>query len=130
MKSQEEIHEVDKHVGANIRARRREMGLSQEALASACGVSFQQVQKYERGTNRVSASMLWEICRVLQCTPNDLIPSTSLDQPTGVMPSKLFREIILKPNGDQFLRNAAKLPDWAFNLVNNAATHMAHHLTA
>ena len=52
---------VDLHVGDRIRLRRKALGLSQEHLAAAVGVSYQQVQKYERGHNRVSASSLFEI---------------------------------------------------------------------
>lgn len=56
---------VDRHVGLRIRMRRRALGLSQERLADAIGLTFQQVQKYERAANRVSASKLWEVSRVL-----------------------------------------------------------------
>lgn len=51
-------HPVDLHVGGKIRERRRECRMTQKALASSCGISFQQLQKYESGENRVSASML------------------------------------------------------------------------
>jgi transcriptional regulator with XRE-family HTH domain len=54
-------HPVDLHVGARIRARRQVLDQSQQQLADALGITFQQVQKYERGANRVSASKLWEI---------------------------------------------------------------------
>lgn len=57
---------IDLHVGASIRMRRRLLGVSQEKLAEALGLTFQQVQKYERGANRVSASKLYEIARTLQ----------------------------------------------------------------
>ena len=57
---------VDLHVGMRIRQRRRALGLSQERLADTLGLTFQQVQKYERGANRVSASKLYEIARTLQ----------------------------------------------------------------
>jgi transcriptional regulator with XRE-family HTH domain len=56
---------VDLHVGARIRLRRRMQGVSQEKLADALGLTFQQVQKYERGANRVSASKLYEIASAL-----------------------------------------------------------------
>ena len=56
---------VDKHVSTQIRNRRILMGLSQERLADAVGVTFQQIQKYERGTNRVSASRLWGFSKIL-----------------------------------------------------------------
>jgi transcriptional regulator with XRE-family HTH domain len=57
---------VDKLVGRNIRVLRLAKGLSQTELADELGVTFQQVQKYEKGTNRVSASRLQEMCHVLQ----------------------------------------------------------------
>lgn len=59
-----EIHNVDVHVGQRIRLRRKFLGFSQTKLGDALGVAFQQMQKYERGTNRVSASMLYGISKV------------------------------------------------------------------
>lgn len=56
---------IDKHVGARIRERRKSLHMSQEKLAEHLGLTFQQVQKYERGFNRVSASKLYEIARTL-----------------------------------------------------------------
>ena len=57
---------VDAFVGGRIRERRTEMGLTQENLATALEISYQQVQKYEAGTNRVSAGRLYEIARKLE----------------------------------------------------------------
>jgi transcriptional regulator with XRE-family HTH domain len=59
---------IDLHVGNRIRLRRKVLGVSQESLAADLGLTFQQVQKYERGANRVSASKLYEIARSLQTT--------------------------------------------------------------
>lgn len=56
---------IDKHVGRQLRSRRVLTGLSQEKLADAIGVTFQQVQKYERGTNRISASRLYNFSKIL-----------------------------------------------------------------
>ena len=56
---------VDLHVGGRVRMRRKMLGVSQERLAEALGLTFQQVQKYERGANRISASKLYEIARFL-----------------------------------------------------------------
>jgi transcriptional regulator with XRE-family HTH domain len=56
---------IDNHVGARMRLRRTLMGMSQERLGEALGLTFQQVQKYERGVNRVSASRLYDLARVL-----------------------------------------------------------------
>ncbi len=56
---------IDVHVGGRIRLRRTLMGMSQERLGEALGLTFQQVQKYERGVNRVGASRLFDLSRVL-----------------------------------------------------------------
>ena len=61
---------VDQHVGARIRALRIMRGLSQEKLADRSGITFQQVQKYEKGTNRVSPSRLVEFAETLQVDPS------------------------------------------------------------
>lgn len=58
---------IDIHVGRRIRARRVLCGLSQTALGEAIGITFQQMQKYESGANRVSASRLWRCARALDC---------------------------------------------------------------
>jgi transcriptional regulator with XRE-family HTH domain len=64
---------VDIGAGARIRIRRRMMNLSQSDLAAALGVSFQQVQKYERGTNRVSLSMAVRIAKKLKMTVAEIV---------------------------------------------------------
>lgn len=56
---------VDVHVGSRIRLRRTLLGMSQEKLGGAIGLTFQQVQKYERGTNRVGSSRLYQLAKVL-----------------------------------------------------------------
>jgi transcriptional regulator with XRE-family HTH domain len=56
---------IDVHVGSRIRLRRTLLGMSQERLADAIGLTFQQVQKYERGANRVGSSRLFDLARVL-----------------------------------------------------------------
>ena len=57
---------LDVHVGGRIRLRRTLLGISQEKLGEAIGLTFQQVQKYERGANRIGASRLYELSRVLE----------------------------------------------------------------
>lgn len=57
---------TDKHVGSRVRMRRLMLNMSQTALGDAIGISFQQVQKYERGANRISASRLQQMANVLQ----------------------------------------------------------------
>ncbi|MFC0342305.1 MULTISPECIES: helix-turn-helix domain-containing protein [Paracoccus] len=58
-------HVVDVHVGQRIRHRRWTVGMTQQQLADAVGIKFQQIQKYETGMNRVSASRLWDIAAAL-----------------------------------------------------------------
>lgn len=66
-------HPLDVALGSRIRLRRRELGLSQEQLARQVGITFQQVQKYEHGTNRVSFSRLVEIAQALHCGVMDIV---------------------------------------------------------
>jgi len=57
---------IDKHVGSRVRMRRMMLGMSQEKLGDALALTFQQVQKYEKGTNRIGASRLQQISQILQ----------------------------------------------------------------
>lgn len=61
---------IDKHVGSRVRLRRVLLGLSQEKLGDALGLTFQQVQKYEKGANRIGASRLQEISKILGVPPS------------------------------------------------------------
>ncbi|MEY2540815.1 MAG: hypothetical protein QOI22_417 [Verrucomicrobiota bacterium] len=56
---------IDEYIGARMRERRVELSITQSRLADELGVSFQQVQKYEKGINRISASRLFDICKIL-----------------------------------------------------------------
>jgi transcriptional regulator with XRE-family HTH domain len=78
---------MDIALGAAVRIRRRTIGISQEALAEQCGVSFQQIQKYENGANRISFSRLVQIARALKCRVVDLMDV--LDGPDREMTSDL-----------------------------------------
>ena len=64
-KSEPIVSEIDVAIGGRIRTRRELKGATQAVLAKACGVTFQQIQKYERGTNRVSCARLFDISRFL-----------------------------------------------------------------
>ena len=66
-------HPLDVALGGRIRLRRRELGMSQDQLARKIGITFQQVQKYEHGTNRVSFSRLVEIAEALKCSVSDIM---------------------------------------------------------
>ncbi len=64
--SEQQPHPIDVHVGGRVRVRRVHLGLSQAKLAAALGLTFQQIQKYERGVNRISASKLFELSQFLE----------------------------------------------------------------
>jgi transcriptional regulator with XRE-family HTH domain len=59
-------HPTDVHVGKRVREARASRGMSQSTLAEKLGISFQQVQKYEKGTNRIGGSRLWDICAITE----------------------------------------------------------------
>lgn len=70
---------VDVVVGRRLKARRRLLGITQEALARDCGVTFQQIQKYEGAVSRVSAHMLWKLACALQVEINYFFSGLSKD---------------------------------------------------
>src|SRR5690606_2690598 len=78
-------HHIDQVVGLRIAARRSALGWSQSALARALGVSFQQVQKYETGANRVSASRLHQAAVAMGCSVADFFPARSSVEGEGAM---------------------------------------------
>jgi transcriptional regulator with XRE-family HTH domain len=63
---------IDKKIGAAIRLQRLKLGLSQTELGKALGVTFQQIQKYESGTNAVASTRIPDLCHTLKISPNDL----------------------------------------------------------
>lgn len=79
---------VDMHVGKRVRLRRTLLGLSQEQLGTELNVTFQQVQKYERGANRISASRLWDIGQILDVPINyffdDMTENTMQSSPRRI----------------------------------------------
>jgi transcriptional regulator with XRE-family HTH domain len=94
---------VDIVVGTRIRLRRKELGVSQENLADKIGVTFQQVQKYERGTNRVSASMLSKIATALDCGVADFFGND--EEPKNI---KLFG-MLATPGAVELLQAFARI---------------------
>ena len=98
---------VDVIVGARIAARRRELGLSQSDLARALSITFQQVQKYERGVNRVSASKLWATARFLRLPVQHLFPQEEGAETAEVeavaTADSILEAVQTLPPGDQML---------------------------
>ena len=76
-------NDVDRHVGSQVRMRRLMIGMSQEKLGDLLGVTFQQVQKYEKGTNRISASRLQQISTSLGVTIDYLYGQAGRAEPAG-----------------------------------------------
>ena len=89
---------IDIHVGNRVRLRRTLLGLSQEKLGEALGLTFQQIQKYEKGSNRIGSSRLWDLSRVLKTDVSyffeDMDKSTASSSP---------RNIIKKESGESSL---------------------------
>ena len=84
--TKDRIHPIDRHVGERLRLARVTNKMSQTALGTAAGITFQQVQKYERGTNRVSASRLFEFANALGVDISYFFDGAS-DQPTKTRPT-------------------------------------------
>lgn len=85
---------VDIHVGSRVRLRRTLLGMSQEKLGGALGLTFQQVQKYERGTNRIGSSRLYQLSRILDVPVSfffDDMPDEAAAQGEGMAESTQTR---------------------------------------
>lgn len=102
--------EIDVHVGKRLREARRLAGMSQQDLASLMGVTFQQVQKYERGANRISASRLYTLSRTLGTTTEyffeEVCADTLLSMAASDMGHAGRHEILLLVRGFQQIGDA------------------------
>ena len=104
---------VDRHVGLRIRLRRKELGVSQEKLAEALGLTFQQVQKYERAANRVSASKLWEMARTLKTSISYFFEG--LDEPAWIEAGQkcgdraAIEDFLLTPEGMELAASFSRI---------------------
>lgn len=117
-------HPVDIHVGHRFRARRKAIGLPQSELAAALDVTFQQVQKYEQGRNRISASKLFEAACILKVRPDYFFeglpgaegPDHSKSVPTDDAPTPHGLTIV-----DSFARLNSKQRRAVENLIRSLA---------
>jgi transcriptional regulator with XRE-family HTH domain len=102
---------IDVHVGNRVRMRRLLLGMNQETLANALGLTFQQVQKYEGGANRVSASRLSAMAEILGVPISyffgDLRPDNAEDNPED----QRLREHLQRPETIEFIRLYYAIPD-------------------
>ncbi|ALN74858.1 MULTISPECIES: helix-turn-helix domain-containing protein [unclassified Aureimonas] len=104
----EQPDSIDVSVGRQVRALRKARRMSLDMLASKVGVTYQQVQKYESGTNRVSASMLARIARVLNVRISDFFPDEETDAGSGAQTADLSSLVIAQKIGllDPHLRRS------------------------
>lgn len=106
MSEERSANAVDRRLGQRLRARRLEIGLSQERLADLLGITFQQVQKYEKGVNRIAASRLFEIASALEVPVSFFFEGLSAEAASGVAEegrdSELFEHLI-RPDAVQLL---------------------------
>ena len=96
----ERAHHIDVHAGTRVRLRRKALKISQQELAKHLNLTFQQVQKYERGSNRISASKLFEIAQVLQVPVAYFFEGYQVDGATPQSPASPQAEV------HEFLRTA------------------------
>ncbi|MGJ8562725.1 MAG: helix-turn-helix domain-containing protein [Alphaproteobacteria bacterium] len=82
-KLSEESKVIDRHVGMRLRLLRLNHKMSQTELGDKVGVTFQQIQKYERGANRIGASRLWSLCEIFEAEPNFFFDGLSEDEAQG-----------------------------------------------
>jgi transcriptional regulator with XRE-family HTH domain len=109
---------VDKHVGSRVRMRRQMLAMSQAQLGDALGLTFQQVQKYEKGTNRMGASRLQEISHILQVPVEFFFEGA----PTASAPHGSNRSALSMADIDDFVSNSDGLKlIGAFMRIDNAA---------
>lgn len=98
------VHPTDRHVGRQIRTARQAKGLNQGALGEILGISFQQVQKYESGENRISASRLWEIAKGLDTPISALFEGLEGSEDTRLGP------LVAKPSTLDLVKLFDRIP--------------------
>src|SRR6201993_1638323 len=81
-------NDIDLHLGKRLRRRRRLLGLTQQQLAVAVGVRFQQIQKYECGANRISAARLWKLAEALEVPVGYFYDGLTASAPVEVPPER------------------------------------------
>lgn len=127
---------IDIHIGNRIRVRRGLLGLTQEKLAALLGLTFQQIQKYERGTNRISGSRLWDLAQVLKVDANfffaDMDEDTLNQSPrhlilTPEMLQKTEKEPALSSD-PLFKQEAMELVQAYYQIHNRKTADLLHKL--
>ena len=114
-------HPVDKHVGERVKLRRAALNLTQSDLAKALGLTFQQVQKYEKGTNRVSASKLHETAKALHVPIAFFFEGLPETGSEGGEETALIHAILCDKDGLDFLRAYSALSESQKTTLRNVA---------
>jgi transcriptional regulator with XRE-family HTH domain len=108
-------HPVDVHVGGRVRLRRMLLGMSQDKLGDALGLTFQQVQKYEKGVNRIGASRVFEISKILdvpiQFFYDDYVGRSGQSYGFAESDDDGFMALLHSPEGVQLCRYFAEIED-------------------
>ena len=104
-------HPVDVHVGKRIRHRRWMVGMTQQQLAEQVGIKFQQIQKYETGMNRVSASRLWEIAAAVEVPISFFFDGLSSDEHDDAVPSNVPGDILADKEALELVRSYYAIPE-------------------
>ena len=104
-------HAVDVHVGKRIRHRRWMNGTTQQQLAEAVGIKFQQIQKYETGMNRVSASRLWDIAHVLGVPVSFFFEGLDVDSQIKPKVGDLPGDVLTDKEALELLRSYYAIPE-------------------
>lgn len=116
MKQTKSPHPIDVHVGARVKLRRTLLGMSQDKLGDALGLTFQQIQKYEKGVNRIGASRIFEISRILDVPIQFLFDDYAMREglATGFSDGNgdaSFMDLLNTPDGVQLCRYYSEIED-------------------
>ncbi len=105
MSDERSANAVDRRLGQRVRTRRLEIGMSQERLAELLGVTFQQVQKYEKGVNRIAASRLFDIAAALDLPVSRFFEGLSSTRASGVAEAQqgYIHDALATPEGAQLM---------------------------
>jgi len=109
----EDNRRVDRHVGSRLRTRRTMLGMSQSTLAEAVGLTFQQVQKYERGTNRISASKLYQFGQIVGVPVAFFFEGLGAKQTADREPSVEKKDPMFKRETLELVRAVSRIRDSA-----------------
>ena len=104
-------HPVDVHVGKRVRHRRWLVGMTQQQLAEKVGIKFQQIQKYETGASRVSASRLWDISEVLDVPVSFFFEGLDVEQAAVAKEERMPSDLMGDKEAMELIRSYYSIPE-------------------